>query len=272
MNSRMNNPRKGGKNVKYKPGTRKTKEPVQEKKHDEVMRLNRYIAASGICSRREADEIIKQGQITINNVVVTEMGTKVNPGDEVRYNDKRLSPERFVYILLNKPKNCVTTLSDPHAKRTVMDIIADACTERIFPVGRLDRNTTGVLLFTNDGELADKLTHPSYNKLKIYHVFLDKILTADHFDAILKGVELEDGMIKADQMSYVEPEDKKQVGIEIHSGKNRVVKRIFENLGYNVEKLDRVYFAGLTKKGLQRGHWRHLTEIEIGMLKKGAYK
>ena len=197
---------------------------------------------------------------------------KVNTDDIVNYNEKTILPEKHVYLLLNKPKDCVTTLSDPHAKFTVLDIVKNACRERIFPVGRLDRNTTGVLLLTNDGELADRLTHPSYNKLKIYHVYLDKPLTTEHLESILKGFELEDGFIKADEISFVTPDDKSQVGIEIHSGRNRIVRRIFEYLGYRVEKLDRVYFAGLTKKGLQRGHWRFLTEKEVGMLKKGSYE
>jgi 23S rRNA pseudouridine2605 synthase len=236
------------------------------------MRLNRYIALSGVCSRREADELIKSGQISINNIVVTEFGQKVSSGDVVKFNGKVIIPEKPIYILLNKPKNCVTTLSDPHAKFTVLDIIKNACSERVFPVGRLDRNTTGVLLLTNDGELADQLTHPSYNKMKIYQVNLDKPLDSEHMKLILQGLELEDGFIKADDISYVSQNDKSLVGIEIHSGRNRIVRRIFEFLSYRVERLDRVYFAGLTKKGLQRGQWRFLTDKEISLLKKGNYE
>jgi len=242
-----------------------------DKKEEQQIRLNKYIALSGICSRRDADVLIAKGEITVNEVVIKELGAKVNKSDIVKYKDKKLSPEKNVYVLLNKPKDVVTTLSDPHAKRTVLDIVKNACEERIFPVGRLDKQTTGVLLLTNDGELAEKLTHPSYNKLKVYHVFLDKNLTKTDFDSIMDGIELEDGFIKADALSYVS-EKKNQVGIEIHSGRNRVVRRIFSHLGYKVVKLDRVYFAGLTKKGLRRGYWRFLNEKEIRMLKTGAYK
>ncbi len=236
------------------------------------IRLNKFIAAAGVCSRREADKLIEMGKISVNGNVITELGAKVSTDDQVTYNGKLLKPENNVYVLLNKPKDFVTTLSDPHAKRTVMELVKNSGEERIFPVGRLDRNTTGILLLTNDGELADKLTHPSYNKMKIYHVFLDKELSKNHFNEILNGFELEDGFIKADALNYVDESEKNHVGIEIHSGRNRIVRRIFAHLGYKVARLDRVYFAGLTKKGLQRGHWRHLTPAEISMLKKGSYK
>ena len=238
----------------------------------EPIRLNKYIALSGVCSRREADNLILDGKVKVNGQAITELGTKINQSDIVEYNGKKLKPEKNIYLLLNKPKDCVTTVSDPFAKRTVLDLVKNACTERIFPVGRLDRNTTGVLLLTNDGDLAKKLTHPSHKKLKIYHVFLDKMLADEDFETILEGIELEDGLIKADALDFIDPKDRSQVGIEIHSGQNHIVRRIFNHLGYNVTKLDRVYFAGLTKKGLQRGHWRFLSEKEIGMLKKGSYK
>ena len=236
------------------------------------VRLNKYIAASGICSRREADEYIKAGLITVNGKLITELGTKVKPGDDVRYNGARIRSEKLVYVLMNKPKDYITTLRDPHAKHTVMDLIGNRCRERIYPVGRLDRNTTGVLLLTNDGELTKVLTHPSHNKLKVYHVSLNKSLKSDDFKRLLDGIELEDGNIRADALSYTDPADKKQIGIEIHSGRNRIVRRMFEHLGYTVKKLDRVYFAGLTKKGLSRGKWRFLNEKEVNMLRMGAYK
>jgi len=236
------------------------------------IRLNRFIAQTGLCSRREADELIRQGLITINGKLVTELGTRVLPGDEVRYNGQRLHEERKVYVLLNKPKDYTTTTEDPYAKKTVMDLVKNACKERIYPVGRLDRSTTGVLLLTNDGELAKKLTHPKFNKKKVYHVFLDKKLKNEDFRKIAGGIELDDGPIRPDALSWVDEEDKTQVGIEIHSGRNRIVRRIFEHLGYRVKKLDRVYFAGLTKKGLPRGHWRFLTDKEIKMLKMGAFE
>lgn len=209
--------------------------------------------------------------ITVNGQTVTELGTKVFQTDEVRLDGKLLQGEEKVYIIMNKPKNCVTTTDDPHARKTVMDLIAGKCTQRVYPVGRLDRDTTGVLLLTNDGDMTEKLTHPSYNKKKIYHVFLDKNLSQADFDKILKGVFLDDGMINADALSYIDG-DQTQVGIEIHSGRNRIVRRIFEALGYNVEKLDRVYFAGLTKKNLRRGQWRFLTEKELAILKMGSYE
>ena len=236
------------------------------------IRLNRYISTSGICSRREADDLISAGLITVNGKLVNELGSKVSLNDEVRYNGELIKKERNVYILLNKPKEFITTSKDPYAKHTVLDLIKGACKERVFPVGRLDRNTTGVLLLTNDGELTKKLTHPSFNKKKIYHVFLDKNLKASDLETISNGIDLDDGFIKVDDISFVTADDKKQVGLEIHSGRNHIVRRIFEYLGYRVIRLDRVYFAGLTKKGLQRGHWRFLTDQEIGMLKMGSYK
>lgn len=250
----------------------KKKKEVDKPELADTLRLNKYLALAGICSRREADELILKGKITVNGNIVTELGKKVNKTDNVEYRGQKLKPEKNVYILLNKPKDYVTTVSDPHAKRTVLDLVRNACTERIFPVGRLDRNTTGVLLLTNDGDLTKKLTHPSHNKLKIYHVFLDKNLSDADFDKIAEGIELEDGFIKPDALSFVVIDDRSQVGIEIHSGRNHIVRRIFEQLNYKVTKLDRVYFAGLTKKGLQRGEWRFLTEREVGMLKQGAYK
>lgn len=234
------------------------------------IRLNRYIANSGICSRREADEYIKAGLVSVNGTIVTELGVKVKPEDDVRYNGERLKGEKKVYIVMNKPKDFVTTTSDPHAERTVMDLLA-GCKERVFPVGRLDKSTTGVLMFTNDGRVAEKLTHPSYNKKKIYQVSLDKKLTATDFDKILKGIWLPDGEIAADALSYIEG-DHSVVGVEIHSGRNRIVRRIFESLGYKVKKLDRVYFAGLTKKNLRRGEWRYLTDMEVNMLMMGSYE
>ncbi len=238
---------------------------------DEI-RLNKFIANSGICSRREADEYIKAGLIKVNGKIITVLGTKIQPKDDVRYNDERIKSERPVYVLLNKPKDYITTLRDPFAKRTVLNLVQSACKERIYPVGRLDRNTTGVLLFTNDGDMTKKLTHPSHNKMKVYHVTLDKSLTKLHFQQILKGLTLEDGDISADNLSYIDNTDKTQIGMELHSGRNRIVRRIFNHLGYNIKKLDRVYFAGLTKKGLQRGKWRFLSNKEITMLKMGAYK
>ncbi len=237
---------------------------------DEV-RLNKFIANSGICSRREADNFILAGVVTVNGEVITELGTKVNIStDDIRFNGERLKGEEKVYIIMNKPKGYVTTASDPHADRTVMDLLK-GCEARVFPVGRLDKNTTGVLMFTNDGEIAEKLTHPSYDKKKIYQVSLDGKLKQEDFDKILSGVELPDGMIAADALEYIEEDDHRKLGIEIHSGKNRIVRRIFESLGYEVKALDRVYFAGLTKKGLKRGEWRFLTEGEANLLKMGAY-
>ena len=237
----------------------------------EEIRLNKFIANSGVCSRREADNFILAGVVTVNGEVVTELGTKVNINtDDIRFNGERLKGENKVYIVMNKPKGFVTTASDPHADKTVMDLLK-ACPTRVFPVGRLDKNTTGVLMFTNDGEIAEKLTHPSYDKKKIYQVSLDNKLRQEGFEKIVSGVELNDGMIAADELEYIEADDHRKLGIEIHSGKNRIVRRIFESLGYEVKALDRVYFAGLTKKGLKRGEWRYLTEGEINLLRMGAY-
>ena len=230
------------------------------------IRLNKFLANAGVCSRREADEFIQAGVIKVNGEVVTELGTKVQRTDQVHFHDQLVSLEKKVYVLLNKPKDYVTTADDPQARKTVMDLVKNCCRERIYPVGRLDRNTTGVLLFTNDGELASKLTHPKFFKKKIYHVYLDKNCAAADLQKIAEGIELEDGPIRADAISYASDTDRKQVGIEIHSGKNRIVRRIFEALGYRVIKLDRVVFAGLTKKGLKRGDWRFLTEQEVAML------
>ena len=237
----------------------------------EEVRLNKFIANSGICSRREADNFILAGVVTVNGEVVTELGTKVNINtDDIRFNGERLKGESKVYIVMNKPKGFVTTASDPHADKTVMDLLK-SCPSRVFPVGRLDKNTTGVLMFTNDGEIAEKLTHPSYDKKKIYQVSLDSKLKHEDFEKILSGIELNDGVIAADELEYIEEDDHRKLGIEIHSGKNRIVRRIFESLGYEVKALDRVYFAGLTKKGLKRGEWRYLTEGEINLLRMGAY-
>ena len=237
----------------------------------EEIRLNKFIANSGVCSRREADNLILAGCVTVNGEVVTELGTKVNINtDDIRFNGERLKGEEKVYIVMNKPKGFVTTASDPHADKTVMDLMK-SCPTRVFPVGRLDKNTTGVLMFTNDGEIAEKLTHPSYDKKKIYQVSLDSKLKQEDYEKILSGVELNDGVIAADELEYIEADDHRKLGIEIHSGKNRIVRRIFESLGYEVKALDRVYFAGLTKKGLKRGEWRYLTEGEINLLRMGAY-
>ena len=244
--------------------------PVED---EGLVRLNKFIANSGICSRREADTFIENGLVGVNGVRVTELGTKVDPSkDDIRFNGSRIKGEKKVYLVMNKPKDFVTTLSDPHADRTVMDLINKGlCPERVYPVGRLDKATTGVLLFTNDGDLADQLTHPKHQVRKIYHATLDKALLKEDFDKILNGIELEDGPIAADALSYVEG-DKTQVGLEIHSGRNRIVRRMFEHLGYKVKKLDRVYFAGLTKKNLRRGAWRFLEEKEIALLKMGAFE
>lgn len=236
------------------------------------VRLNKYIANSGICSRREADNYILAGVVTVNGEVVTELGSKVNAAtDDIRFNGERLKGEEKVYIVMNKPKGYVTTASDPHAEKTVMDLLK-GCNTRVFAVGRLDKNTTGVLMFTNDGDIAEKLTHPSYDKKKIYQVTLDRELSQEDYDKILAGVTLTDGDIAADDLQYIDENDKKKLGIEIHTGKNRIVRRIFESLGYDVKGLDRVYFAGLTKKGIKRGGWRYLTEGEVNILKMGAYR
>jgi 23S rRNA pseudouridine2605 synthase len=256
-----------------KPRTeRKPVREIQVKEPNMPVRLNKFIANSGVCSRREADEYIQNGEITVNGEVVTTLGAKVLPTDEICWNGDKLSGEKKVYIVLNKPKGYVTTLEDPHADKTVMSLIAGACSERVYPVGRLDKNTTGVLLFTNDGELTKTLTHPSYNKRKVYQVTLDKTLKKPDMEQLVEGVELEDGLAVADEVGYTNMEDKAEVGLEIHSGRNRVVRRMFEALGYEVKKLDRVYFAGLTKKSLERGKWRALSPKEVSILKMGAYE
>jgi 23S rRNA pseudouridine2605 synthase len=239
---------------------------------NEPLRLNKFLANAGLCSRREADEFIQAGDVTVNGEVVTELGTKVLRSDEVKFRDQPVILEKKVYVLLNKPKNYVTTSDDPQERKTVMDLVKDACPERIYPVGRLDRNTTGVLLLTNDGDMASKLTHPKFLKKKVYHVFLDKDITVEDLQKIAEGIELEDGEIHADAVEYADERDKSQVGIEIHSGRNRIVRRIFEALGYRVTRLDRVLFAGLTKKNLRRGDWRFLTQQEVDMLRSGMFE
>jgi len=238
---------------------------------DKGIRLNRYIANAGVCSRRDAEQYILAGVITINGKVVTELATKVHYGDVVKFNNAPLMPEKKTYILLNKPKDYVTTTDDPHAEKTVMDLIGDAAKSRVYPVGRLDRSTTGLLLLTNDGDLAEHLCHPRYNKQKIYQVTLDKKVAMEDIEKLLNGVELEDGPANADEVEYCNPDDQAEVGVVIHSGRNRIVRRMFESLGYKVKKLDRVYYAGLTKKNLPRGKWRFLTEKEVVMLKRGTY-
>ena len=261
----------------YDPNAKYSKKKQIEYKEqfvdpNEPIRLNKFLANAGVCSRREADEFITAGVVSVNGEVVTELGTKIKRGDEVKFHDQTVSIERKIYVLLNKPKDTVTTSDDPQARRTVMDLVKGACNERIYPVGRLDRNTTGVLLLTNDGDLASKLTHPKYLKKKIYHVHLDKNLTKADMEQIAAGIQLDDGEIHADAISYTDDVKKDDVGIEIHSGKNRIVRRIFESLGYKVMKLDRVYFAGLTKKGLRRGEWRYLTEQEVNFLRMGSFE
>jgi len=243
----------------------------QQSRAPEEIRLNRYIASSGLCSRREADEIILKGYISVNGKQVKDLGTKVKSDDDVRYKGKKLSSEKKVYILMNKPAGYVTTVEDPHAEHTVIDLVKNACTERIYPVGRLDKDTTGLLLLTNDGDLTKRLTHPKYERKKIYHVFLDKPVIKADLLKIAEGMELEGEVVAADSVAYADPEDKKQIGIEIHSGQNRVIRRLFESLGYRVKKLDRVYYAGLTKKNLPRGKWRFLTQKELVMLKRGIF-
>lgn len=257
------------------PNSTKAKAKGRAKGREEVdnqlIRLNKFISNSGVCSRREADKYIAAGVVTVNDEVVTELGRKILPTDSVKFNGERLKGEKKSYVVMNKPKDFVTTLSDPHAEKSVIDLIAGRCDQRLYPVGRLDKMTTGVLLLTNDGELAQKLTHPSYNKKKIYHVVLDKNFSRTHFDQLIKGITLEDGKIEVDALSYIEGK-KNEIGVELHSGRNRVVRRIFEHFGYKIKKLDRVYFAGLTKKNLRRGQWRFLTEKEINMLKLGYYE
>lgn len=238
----------------------------------EEVRLNKFLSNAGVCSRREADELIKAGAVLVDGVPVTELGTKITPQARVEVNGREIRPENKVYVLLNKPRNCVTTTDDPQERMTVMNIVRNACKERIYPVGRLDRNTTGVLLLTNDGDLAAKLVHPTFKKKKIYHVWLDKEVSSEDMQKIADGIDLEDGEMHADAISYVTDEDLSQVGIEIHSGRNRIVRRIFEHLGYHVKKLDRVYFAGLTKKNLGRGKWRYLTQEEVNALQMGAFE
>ena len=259
-----------------KPQQKPRPKPIKYKEvladPNEPIRLNKFLANAGVCSRREADEFITAGVVSVNGQVVTELGTKIKRGDEVKFHDQTVSIERKIYILLNKPKDTVTTSDDPQERRTVMDLVKGACNERIYPVGRLDRNTTGVLLLTNDGDLASKLTHPKYLKKKIYQVRLDKNLTKADMEKIAEGIQLDDGEIHADAISYVDENKKNEVGIEIHSGRNRIVRRIFESLGYRVIKLDRVFFAGLTKKGLRRGEWRFLTEKEVNLLLMGAFE
>ncbi|MCR5139161.1 MAG: RNA-binding S4 domain-containing protein [Bacteroidaceae bacterium] len=267
---------KGPKKFKYSEKYNKKKQ-IQYREEfvdpNEPIRLNKYLANAGVCSRREADEFMTAGVVTVNGQVVTELGTKVKRGDEVRFHDQLVSIERKIYILLNKPKDCVTTVDDPQERKTVMDYVKGACKERIYPVGRLDRNTTGVLLLTNDGEMASKLTHPSFMKKKVYHARLDKAIPAEDLEKLLNGIELEDGVIRCDAVSYTQTDtDHTQVGLEIHSGRNRIVRRMFEALGYHVVRLDRTQFAGLTKKNLRRGDWRFLTEKEVGMLRMGAYE
>jgi len=267
------------KRVKRHPSTRKgPQRKVSARKFSEKedpqgpIRLNKYIAHTGLCSRREADEMIASGLITVNGKPVSELGTKVLPDAQVKYNGQLLKSEEKVYILMNKPKDYITTVEDPHANKKVLDLIGNKCSARVYPVGRLDRATTGVLLFTNDGELTRKLTHPRFNKKKIYHVFLDKTLKEGDRLAILKGMKVDEDIIQPDALDYVDPSDKTQVGMEIHTGQNRIIRRTFESLGYRIKKLDRVYFAGLTKKGLQRGQWRFLSEKEISILKMMAFE
>ncbi len=260
----------GGRSFTPRPRRIEYEVPVPDP--NEQIRLNKFMANAGLCSRREADEYIQQGLIKVNGEVVTELGTKISHNDVVEYNDKVVTLESKCYILLNKPKDCVTTSDDPNGRLTVMDLVKGACEERIYPVGRLDRNTTGVLLLTNDGDLASKLTHPKFVKKKIYHVWTDKDIAEEDMQRIADGIELEDGPIHADAISYATETDRNQAGIEIHSGRNRIVRRIFESLGYHVTKLDRVYFAGLTKKNLPRGRWRYLTQEEVNFLKMGSFE
>lgn len=259
-------------NKNYNSRPQRIEYELPEVDPNEPIRLNKFMANAGICSRREADEFIQAGEVLVNGVQVTELGTKITRNDTVTFRGKVVTLERKIYVLLNKPKDCVTTSDDPQGRLTVMDIVRNACTERIYPVGRLDRNTTGVLLLTNDGDLASKLTHPKFIKKKIYHVWLDRDVNEEDMQRIADGIELEDGPIQPDAVSYANETDKNQVGIEIHSGRNRIVRRIFEALGYRVVKLDRVYFAGLTKKNLQRGRWRYLTQQEVNMLQMGSFE
>ena len=282
---------KGGRNLKSRDERRETRDgfktkrdgykgkPAAERSYPKYnpnkvtgeIRLNRFVAQSGLCSRREADDFIAAGLVSVNGVIVTELGTKVWPTDVVKFNDERLQGEKNVYLVLNKPKGYVTTLEDDHAEKTVMELVQNACKERIYPVGRLDKNSLGLLLFTNDGDITRQLTHPSLRKKKIYEVTLDKALTRADLEQLAEGITLEDGDIYFDEISYIK-DDKKSVGVEIHSGRNRIVRRMFEHLGYKVTKLDRVYYAGLTKKNLKRGAWRFLTSDEVARLKAGRYE
>ncbi len=270
-NRNQNNFRKQN-NMKFTPRPKQVDYVIEDLDPNEQIRLNKYMANAGICSRREADEYITQGLVKVNGEVVTELGTKITHNDVVEYDEKVVTPERKCYVLLNKPKDCVTTSDDPNGRLTVLDLVKNACRERIYPVGRLDRNTTGVLLLTNDGDLASKLTHPKFVKKKIYHVWTDKDISEEDMQRIADGITLDDGEIHADAISYVSETDRNQAGIEIHSGRNRIVRRIFESLGYHVTKLDRVYFAGLTKKNLPRGRWRYLTQEEVNYLKMGSFE
>ena len=256
---------------KGKPAAERSYPKYNPNKVTGEIRLNRFVAQSGLCSRREADEFIAAGLVSVNGVIVTELGTKVWPTDVVKFNDERLQGEKNVYLVLNKPKGYVTTLEDDHAEKTVMELVQGACKERIYPVGRLDKNSLGLLLFTNDGDITRQLTHPSLRKKKIYEVTLDKALTRADLEQLAEGITLEDGDIFFDEISYIK-DDKKSVGVEIHSGRNRIVRRMFEHLGYKVTKLDRVYYAGLTKKNLKRGAWRFLTSDEVARLKAGRYE
>lgn len=268
---RQNNNR-NNQGMRFMPRPKQIDYVLEDIDPNEQIRLNKYMANAGICSRREADEYITSGKVKVNGEVVTELGTKISRNDVVEFDEKVVTPERKCYVLLNKPKDCVTTSDDPNGRTTVLDLVKNACQERIYPVGRLDRNTTGVLLLTNDGDLASKLTHPKFVKKKIYHVWTDKDITEEDMQRIADGIELEDGEIHADAISYVSDTDRNQAGIEIHSGRNRIVRRIFESLGYRVTKLDRVYFAGLTKKNLPRGRWRYLTQEEVNFLRMGAFE
>ena len=268
---RRNNQQQGYQKRQFTPRPKQVDYVLEDIDPNAEIRLNKYMANAGLCSRREADEYIQAGKVKVNGNVVTELGTKITRNDVVEYDDKVVTPERKCYVLLNKPKDCVTTSDDPNGRTTVLDIVRNACAERIYPVGRLDRNTTGVLLLTNDGDLASKLTHPKYVKKKIYHVWTDREISEDDMQRIADGIELDDGEIHADAISYVSDE-RNQAGIEIHSGRNRIVRRIFEHLGYRVTKLDRVYFAGLTKKNLPRGRWRYLTQEEVNILRQGAFE
>ncbi|PID88207.1 MAG: pseudouridine synthase [Bacteroidia bacterium] len=251
-----------------------SKQPKRDNKikDPELIRLNKYIANAGICSRREADKLIINGLVKVNGKVATEVGSKVKRLDTVTVRNKKIKPERLVYVLLNKPKGYITTVSDEKNRKTVLDFFKGRIEERIYPVGRLDKNSTGVLLLTNDGDLTKKLTHPSYNKKKIYRVDLDTDFKKKDLEHLLRGIELEDGLMTFDELAFPDPENKKILGVEIHSGRNRIIRRAFEQLGYKVLRLDRVYFAGLTKKNLKRGRWRFLTEREISNLKRGSYK